>query len=341
VRADTANRSFATLAAAALLIGMFVFCGAVGCVLLALLISRVAEAGPGTLVADGHWVAVLFVVIVAGGLVFGVRSAANQIRASRALARRVQSLRLPLAADLERAAEGTGLVGRVVLLDAPESFSFAFGALTPRVAISRGLVESSSEAELGAVLEHERYHVQNLDPLKVLLARAAPATFFYFPVLAGLRIRYVAGRELAADRRALRARGREPLAGALYKVVAAPQWGELRAAAAIGGPDLLDARITQLEGGEEPRVGAVTPAMLAVSVLGGLALIGLFVASVIAFGGPSAVTRATGASFTALDIAGAALCAAPWLAGGMLGYRWLTNRTQKPLTASPPNTTIP
>jgi hypothetical protein len=37
--------------------------------------------------------------------------------------------------------------------------------------VSRGLKERASPGEPHAVLEHERYHVYNLDPLKVLLAR--------------------------------------------------------------------------------------------------------------------------------------------------------------------------
>jgi len=41
-----------------------------------------------------------------------------------------------------------------------------------------------SPAELDAVLEHEHYHVRNRDPLKLVLARALPAAFFYLPVLA-------------------------------------------------------------------------------------------------------------------------------------------------------------
>jgi len=104
----------------------------------------------------------------------------------------------------------------------------------------------------------ERYHVRNLDPLKVLLVRALPATFFFVPALAALRSRYVAGRELAADRRAVRACGHDPLVGALLKVVRGPAWGELQAAAAIGGSELLDLRIAQLESGSEPRLGAFT-----------------------------------------------------------------------------------
>jgi Zn-dependent protease with chaperone function len=326
VRGDTANRIFATLGVAALVIAMFVLCGAVGCVLLALLVSRLADSGPDALVAGGHWVATVFVLIVAAGVLLGLRSIVDQVRASRALARRVRGLELPLLPELEIAADRAGLQGRVALVDSPECFSFAYGALTPRVAISKGLVDTTSTTELAAVLVHERYHVRNLDPLKVLLARAAPATFFYFPVLSALRARYVAGRELAADRMAVAACGRQPLASALLKVVSAPRWGELRAAAAIGGSDLLDVRLTQLEEGTEPAVGTLTRSALAVSILAGLGLAGLFVASVIAFGGPSAVTRATGTRFGVLDVAGGVLCAAPWIAGGALGYRWLARR---------------
>jgi len=78
-------------------------------------------------------------------------------------------------------------VGRVVLLDAPERFSFATACLTPRVAVSRGLLQGISDEELRAVLEHERYHVCNLDPLKILLVQALSATVL---LLAGRWILY-------------------------------------------------------------------------------------------------------------------------------------------------------
>lgn len=88
--------------------------------------------------------------------------------------------------------------------------SFAYGVLTPRVAVSRGLLKGVSDDELRAVLEHERYHVCNLDPLKVVLVQALSAAFFFLPALDSLRARYLAGRELAADRRAVRACGAGP-----------------------------------------------------------------------------------------------------------------------------------
>jgi Zn-dependent protease with chaperone function len=332
VTLDTANRNFTTLLGVSLLAGMFIFCGAVACVLVALVAVRFGQDGFGALTSGGEslWPAAAFIALVGSGAVLGIASVAGQARASRRLAGRVRRLALPLPSALAEAARLAGLGGRVALVDSPERVSFAYGALTPRVAVSRGLFEAASPTELAAVLAHERYHVRNLDPLKVLLARALPAAFFYLPVFRSLHARYVAGRELAADRRAVEICGRAPLAGALLKVVRGPDWPELRAAAAIGGAELLGARVAQLETGSEPPVPALTSA-LAASVAAGFLLVALFVASVASFGGPSAVTRTTGASLAPLDLASAVLCAAPFAAGLWLGYRWLARRTRIPL----------
>ena len=59
--------------------------------------------------------------------------------------------------------------------------------MTPRVAVSRGLVEATSADELRAVIEHERYHVRNLDPLKIVLTRSLSAALFLLPALNALR----------------------------------------------------------------------------------------------------------------------------------------------------------
>jgi hypothetical protein len=329
VRFDTANRSFAGLLTGSLLAGMLVFCGAVGCVLVVLLVSRLQDDGLAGL--GGGWPAIVFIALVGSGTAVGVASVMRQARASRGLARRIRDLALPLPAELAEASGRAGLDGRVSLVDSSERFSFAYGALAPRVVVSRGLFEVASPSELEAVLVHERYHVRNLDPLKVLLARALPATFYYLPALRSLHARYIAGRELAADRRAIDRLGRKPLAGALFKVVRGPAWPELHAAAAIGGPELLDVRLAQLETGREPQVGEPTGKLLLASLGGAALLTALFVASVISFGGPSAVARATGVSFGALDVAGAVLCATPWAVGLWLGYRWLSARTRRPL----------
>jgi Zn-dependent protease with chaperone function len=342
MRLDTANRSFAVIAALSLLAGMLALCAAAGCVLLALLVSRLDEDGFAAFADDpaAVWPALVFIVIVGAGAILGMLSLRRQTRATRALAHRVDALELPLTSGLGAAACRAGLDGRVKLVDSPERFSFAYGAFAPRVAISRGLVDAAGPRELEAVLSHECYHVRNLDPLKVMLSRALPKSFYYLPVLGGLHRRYAAARELAADRRAVRAHGREPLAGALYKVIRGSGWPELGAAAAIGGPELLDARVAQLERGSEPPLSGPTWRTVVLSLLGAAILTALFVIAVAGLGGPSAISELTGDRFTALDILGAVACAVGWFVGGWLVFRWLAARSRRPLTASGRRTTV-
>lgn len=331
---DSGNRSFLALvvvAAGLLWIGL----GLGACILLSLVAYEVATDGLGQL-SDGGWAvlpAMLFLALVGAGGLLGLWSVRKQVRSSASLARRVRALNLPPPAEVAAAARGARLHGRVRLVDSDERFSFAYGALVPRVAVSRGLVETVGPAELAAVLEHERYHVRNLDPLKVVLARALRAAVFYLPVLRQLEGRYIAGRELAADRRAVRACGRRSLAGALFKVVRGPEWPELGAAAAIGGPELLDVRVAQLESGSEPRPPRLSRAALALSLAGLAALGAAFAAPVASFGGLEAVIETTTpeADFDAADAALAPLCVVPWVLAALAAYGWLARRARRPL----------
>lgn len=332
MRLDSGNRSFIGLVGLGLVAYQLLGLGA--CLLLSLLAFRIATEGIGHLGAGGAQLAAasIFLALVGVGALLGIRSLVIQVRDSLRLAERVRGLALPGPLALEQAARRAGLEGRVSLLDSAGSFSFAYGALNPKVAVSRGLLEGASASELDAVLEHERYHVRNLDPLKVLIARALPAALFYLPALRDLRGRYVAGRELAADRRAVAACGRTPLAGALVKVLRAPGWPELGAAAAIGGPELLKVRVEQLETGTEPRIDGVSKRALLLSVLGVAVLSASVLASVAVSGGLVAVLRATmpGMDTGGLGILAMSACALPWLLVAWVGYRWLAWRASNP-----------
>lgn len=151
-----------------------------------------------------------------------------------------------------RAGRLAGIGGRLVVLDADAPFALTYGALRPRVVVSTGLVRALTDAELGAVLAHEREHLRGRDPLKNILARAILARHFYLPSLTGLRDRFTAGRELSADRAAIAAHGATPLAGALLKVTEGPAWAMASPSAAMSSSALLEARIRQLETGTEP-----------------------------------------------------------------------------------------
>jgi Zn-dependent protease with chaperone function len=272
MRLDGANRRFVALATVA---GVALSLASMGaCLVLTVATYRVSRDGPDALRADAGELALATFLIVplAIGAVLGVRMLARQIVASRRLARRVARHRRPLTPALAAAADRTKLTGRVRLIADDEPFSFAYGALTPRVVISTTLVEALSVPELDAVLAHERYHVRNLDPLKVGIARSLAAAVPWLPALGSLRSGYVAGRELAADRHAVRAAGRTPLASALLKVAGGPRWVTAGPAAAMGGSAVLEARVAQLESGRQPPLESTTAVALGLSLLGALAM---------------------------------------------------------------------
>ena len=290
-RVDNANRSF--LLFAGLVVAPYVLLALVGCGLLTILGVRLADHGLGALTAGRGDLrpaaALVLLLAVATGL--AIWSVLRQVRATRALGERVGALAFPVPSRLEDAAVLAGLADRVEFVDADEPFSFAYGHLRPRVVVSRGLFESLDDQELRAVLEHEGYHVRHFDPLKVVVARAASAAYFFLPALQGLRTRYAAASELAADRRAMEACGHGPLAGALYQVVRGPEWEELSTAAAIGGPELFDMRVSQIETSEEPPVAPVSRQQIVLTITALATLVGILVFTVVSLGGPDAIMR--------------------------------------------------
>ena len=272
MKLNAANRSFFALVAVAF--APYLVIGMAGCGVLSVASYRVL-AGQSSLAQSWlTWSALGFVVLSTVGTLLAARVVYRQVRATRQLHGLVATHQIPAGENLVRLAEQRRL--RIEVVDASEPYSFSYGSLTPRVVVSRGLLESVEPDELDAVLVHERYHVRNLDPLKVLIARTLPVAFFFLPVLRELQRRYVAGRELAADRSAIRACGRRSVAGALYKVVAGPPSAALGAAAAIGGPDLLEVRVAQLETEREPPQPRLSPTVVGVSVVASaLVLLGL------------------------------------------------------------------
>jgi len=291
VRLNSANRAFAGIVVvAAVVFGVF---AATACWIFSMVVYKVAADGVSALTQPGSVAALLLIVLLVATNVLALRSFRAQAANTRRLSRWVVDRSVASPASLADAARAAGLEGRVDLVDADGAFSFTYGMSQPRVAVSRGLIDSVSDEELTAVLDHERYHVSNYDPLKVVLARSLPDSLFFLPALSELRGRYVAARELAADRRAMRRAGPAPLAGALYKVIAGPPDVDLGAAAAIGGDEALDARVTQLESGTEPPMAPISRARMVASV-GGVGVLGASAIASFASFGPLMAKICTG-----------------------------------------------
>ena len=273
------------------------------------LADRVAADGVAALVRGLLLPTTATLLLLLAGAVVGAISVGRQLSATRRLGEHV---------DRNTMAPPPGTPDGVDVVDHDEPFAFTFGLGEPRVAVSRGLVEQLSAAELEAVMAHERYHVRARDPLKLLVARAAARTCFFLPAVGHLVARYLAGRELAADRRSLRDLGQPALAGALFKVVAGPGWDELDTAAAMAGPELLAVRVDQLEQGAEPPLPRLPVASVVLSALV-LATLGGIVTAVALQGGLSMMSSGQNDALSAGDVAGS-------VAGGvacMTGWVWL------------------
>lgn len=320
---DSATRNFLGLVGISATLAAYAVCGLVAYVLIPFLglgPAALARLGPACLLPAA--VLVTLIGISVGG---GLRALARQISASRRLARRVRAHTLSESPQLRAAAQAVGLDGRVTIVDSSERFSFVHALVAPRIVISRGFLESLTADELRAALEHERYHVRHMDPLRALLGKALVEAFFLLPSLEVLRLRYEAGRELAADRRAERVCGRRPLLGALLKAVEEPG-REPVVSASLADPGFLDARITRLETGRAPAPASAAVPGLLVSALGACSFLLLFTAAVAGLGGTSALARVAADELSVGGALVGALCLAPVVVAAALTYWRLSRR---------------
>lgn len=219
---------------------------------------------------------ILMVLLWGGAIVAGFRALLSQCLRGRALADWVALATVEPSARLSTAVARAGVSGPVLQVADDDAYAFTYGIWRPRVVVSTGLVDAATPDELVAVLHHEDCHVRDRDPLKVLALRTWTAAFFFLPVVGSLLTRILDRQELKADRAALRACGVSPVAGALLKAVGRPAAGRGTAVAALGGPALLDARITQLETGDGPPLPSAVTAGTVLASAPGIGLIAVY-----------------------------------------------------------------
>lgn len=330
---DSPTRNFLGLMSISVTLAAYAVCG-----LIAYVLTPFLDLGPEALARLGLACllpAAAFVTVVGISLGRASRTLIRQMSATRRLSHWVQAHALPRPPELFAAARVTGLDGRVSVVDSSEKYSFVYGIVVPRVAVSRGFLESLTADELRAALEHERYHVRHLDPLRALLGKTLIEAFFMLPSLEVLRLRYEAGRELAADHRAERVCGRQPLLGALLKAVEGPG-RESAASASLADPGFLDARLSRLETGRAPVLASAGLPGLFASALGACSFLLLFIAAVVGLGGTSALAHVVADELSAGGALFGAICVAPVVAMVALIYWRLSWRAGKPLLVQRP-----
>ncbi|MEU5991921.1 M56 family metallopeptidase [Spirillospora sp. NPDC047418] len=266
---DTGNRAFWTLVGISLALRILLAYGV--CCLAMVIWTAVRDDGVTTL-----WTSrpdlipgVLILALTSVGTLKGAWSLGRSLWHIRTFTHTVRRYRSPVPSELRALTDRLRIGSRIRVIATSRPFALTYGPRRPRILVSTGLLNALNEAELAAVLAHERAHLGSRDPLKTLCTRVLLARHFYLPGVSRLRHRFTVGRELAADRRAVAQHGTTALAGSLLKVSEGPAWAKAAPAAAMASDDLLSARITQLETGTEPplpRLGLVGRAGAVLSV---------------------------------------------------------------------------
>jgi len=88
------------------------------------------------------------------------------------------------------------LAGRVDVVRDVRPFSFCYWFRRPRICLSTGLIKRLDDAELRAVLLHERYHLRQRDPLRLVIARYFAAGLYVVPVVEELVEYYTLQKEV-------------------------------------------------------------------------------------------------------------------------------------------------
>ena len=142
------------------------------------------------------------------GLAATARVALRAAAGYRGLRRLVRDNSRPLPMAMRSAVATLGLAGSVEAVTAAQPFAVTVGLVRPRILVSDQLARALSAAELAAALAHERCHLRQRDPARLLAAYG-----WYLPAARWLAGRVALNRELAADRAALTRAGRGVLAG--------------------------------------------------------------------------------------------------------------------------------
>ncbi|HEX9494941.1 MAG TPA: M56 family metallopeptidase [Candidatus Limnocylindria bacterium] len=239
--------------------------GALLVALLATLLPRGIALVTGADADTANVVAVLVLVLATFGVALGLISLFRQLLATLSLIRTLLSRRVTVSRRVGDIAATLGLAGRIDVVRDVRPFSFCYWFRRPRICLSTGLIKRLGDAELRAVLLHERYHLTQRDPLRLVIARYFAAGLYVVPVVEELVEFYTVQKEVAADQAAVRAMGGvRDLASALFKVLPDADDVDLGLLVPVGALSVTEARIDQLvEGRAVPLV--LSPAAVALS----------------------------------------------------------------------------
>ena len=186
----------------------------------------------------------LVACVFALSVLSGTMSCLQQLRRTRRFVERALAHRLyDLPANVVPLAE------RLDVVATSEPLAFCYGLRQPRICISVGLIDCLPPEELEAVILHERQHLTQRDPQRILFVRTVTAAFFYLPVLKEVEKHFLVCAEVEADRSAIERMGsRRYLAAALHRLLSGVGGRAPDQQLAVGPFDATQQRLDHLVG---------------------------------------------------------------------------------------------
>lgn len=190
-----------------------------------------------------HHFLILMLIISLG---LGALSFLVQLIKTYSLIQRLLTKKVHIPQRVQKTIASLNLGRKVYVIKDNNLFSLCFGVLSPRIIITTTLAFSLTQKELEAVLLHEQAHMQNRDPLKILLGKTVTSMFFFLPIFSEFNRNMNVTNELAADQWATASqKGTSFLRGALKKILSKPQV-TFATVPAISNPDHLEIRIHKI-----------------------------------------------------------------------------------------------
>lgn len=101
---------------------------------------------------------------------------------------------------LENLLKELNLIDKLSVIKENKHSAFVIGILRPKIYISTKLVSDLSIKELEAVLLHEKHHLKEKHPAKLLLLSAVQSSLFFFPIVKDIVAHIKISMEYEADR---------------------------------------------------------------------------------------------------------------------------------------------
>ncbi len=194
-----------------------------------------------------HLLSYVFIGTIALGIPAGLLLWRRQWTKIRLITMNLALLQAP-EEELRPLVYRLGLKGKICVVNSEALLCFCAGFISPRIYISNGMIAILTPEELEALVLHEKHHLSNHVPLKILIGKCIALMLVFIPLLQDFLQHYLIEMEIAADDSAIRQQGHSRgIAGALKKLV--HQYSTIPVpSSAVGATDALVYRIDHLTG---------------------------------------------------------------------------------------------